>query len=656
MSFLNSSGFKYRMDSLKIGDESLLFAFDFVSGEQFSNGFLDSASWVSNHVFSGALNGEDFSNFYTSKSSGFFDGSRSVSILGDVPDDDFSFLFCYEKTIPGRAVLLSSSEGSDLASSSGLVLGINDANRLFLEYCGADGNLKCLKHPSELSSKNIVFFKKTFGEFGLGVFDPVTSDLSFVSKAVDFGDYSHSNNFIIASGKPSFWTNRGSLDKDLAFKGYFDDFYCLSGALPNDYLTELFKGFYSIPTGGEISGSYLFCEDITTIISSGIAVETGVIGYETVVTYETGFVPTGYFETDYVYSIGTGITGYEQKYIGDILDDQGVSYPIYARSPLTGEIYVTGVSGYYTGQQEVLIPVYENITLTGLLSGEVFLPVETQVCDTRIVRFPTSMQIDNDFVESFGFKSAYSFHNGFDNHVLELFVYPQNFSGKASNVKPFFDEVANGWVAPIEHSGLGENLFFNNGQLLIADTGSFSYVSGQIKYDIPADLFFDGNIIRSNGFSSLGDSFIYDHSDNISGEWRYLPTGYGRFSDFNSIFDLNYSDYSLFLNGLKLVEDIDYSLSNLFYDVPASSVLVKINNNYLSDSVVRLTGSRNLFETDGLSLFSAGSSQLYVDGLRQILNQDYVELSEFSLLSGSPVPATNENRLVFSSSNDFWNI
>ena len=92
MSSINSSGFKYRLDSLDITSESLLVAYDFVSGSNFQQGFLTTPNWVTGSTFSGKINGV-YPNFYTKPGSGFFNGLTSVSISGKIPEDDFTFLF-----------------------------------------------------------------------------------------------------------------------------------------------------------------------------------------------------------------------------------------------------------------------------------------------------------------------------------------------------------------------------------------------------------------------------------------------------------------------------------------------------------------------------------------------------------------------------------
>lgn len=643
------------MDSLNISGDNLLVAYDFVSGSQFSNGYLSNPSWASGSTLSGKING-NLSQFYKSAGSGFFNGANNVSISGKIPADDYTFMFCYEKTRQGKEVLLSSANGATFSSSSGIVLGVNDANKLYLEYWNPVNGINTLIYDNNIASKNLVFFSKTFGEFQLGIFDPIESALSFSSASISSNTYAHSDEFIIGSGKSSFWTNRDSSDGDRAFSGFFDDFYCVTGSLPNDYFVDLFSGFYSIPTGGGISGSTLFCENISTITGSGVIIGTGVTGYETVVTYTTGYVPSGYIESGYIYFVGTGITGYEEKYIGTVEDACGFFNPVYARTPMTGNIYASGVTGFYTGEVMVITPFYENIELTGIITGEVFIPIDVEVCSIETGYFDTSLQVDYSFINSLGFECAYSFFECSGISSSEIFFYTGAAPHSNINIEPQYDIVEGGWVIKDDHAGFRKNLFFNNGQLLM-ESGWSSYVeSGITKYNITGNVFMDENVLKSNGYSDSFDDLLYDNSNLISGEWIYLLTGLGASSNFNSVFSVTYPDYSIFVNGIKLTSGLDHSSSNIFYDIPPSSVLAKINNNYISNEKVKITGSQNLFSLSGSGYFVNNSSQLYINGIRQSLDEDYVEISRFSLLSGCPVQPSLNHQLVFSFSEDFWNI
>jgi hypothetical protein len=647
MSIVNSSGFKDRMDSLGISQSSLLVAYDFVSGSKFINGYLDNPIWVTGSQYSGKINGVS-NGFYTNSGSGFFNGSNSVSISGKIPEDNFSFLFCYEKLRSGEEILLSSAAGNSFSTASGITLGLNDANKLYLEYWNPINGKTSLNYDENIGSKNLVYFRKSFGEFQLGIFDPVESKLNFSTASCDSYTYKHSDSFKIASINGSYWSSGRS------FSGYFDDFYCLSGVIPQDYFSSLYSGFYSNTVSGGISGIGYFCENVSMMTGSGVILGTGITGYETKVTYSTGYVPTGYLESGYLYFVGTGITGYNNIFIGNVEDACGFLNPIYVRTPLTGNIYASGTTGIYTGMAQVVTPTYSNIELTGFLTGEVFVPVDVSVCSMKTGYYPNSIYIDSGFISSLGFDSIYSFWDCSTIHSNEAFFYTGGFYNNI-NLKPSYNSIVSDYSVYNYHTGSGQNLIFNNGQLLL-ESGWSSYIDGySTKYNITGNIFLDGSVIRSNGYNEFSDSLIYDNSSKISGDSVYLQTGLGSGVNFSSILSSTYVDYSLFLNGVKLLSGLDYSGNKFNFEIPASSVLIKINNNYISDSKIYISGASNLI-TNYAGRFSNNSSQVYVNGLRQEIDDDYLEISKFDILTGCPVVTNLNYRLVYSSSSDFWNI
>lgn len=651
MSYIDSSGFKYRADSLGVEEESIVVAYDFNSGSEFSNGFLSKPKWVTGSTFSGKINGAT-SAFYKNSGSGFFNGSNSVTISGKIPDDNFTFLFCYEKIRSGNEIFLSSAAGSTYASSSGVILGVNDANKLYLEYWNPINGKCSLNFDQNIASKNLVFFSKGFGEFQLGTFDPIESKLFFSSASVNPSTYSHSSDFILGSGKSSFWSAPSSFR---SFSGFFDDFYCITGYQPNDYFIELFSGFYSIPKSGDFSGVYQSCVDVSVLSGSGVILGTGITGYETRVTYTTGYEPTGCFYSGYSYLIGTGITGYEEKYMGTQKDACDQNIPIYVRAPLTGEIYGSGSVYICAGTGEVVTPVYTNHPLTGLITGEVFVPVISGLCSGVTGYYPDYIETDSAFISSLGFDSIYSLQDCLSINHSESYFYTGN-PYYNLNLKTVYDSAISGHLISSDHSGSRKNLFFNNGQLML-ESGWSSFVQGGVTgYGITGNMFLDKNVVRSNGFADGLDSVIYDNSSSISGQFVYLTSEFSSSSNFNSLFSVNYPDYSIFLNGVKLVSGIDYNNTNLVFNIPASSVVGKINNNYISSNKKYISGSGNLLKLQNGQVFANNASQLYVNGLRQLVDYDYLELSKYDLFSGCPVIPSSENQLIYSTSDEFWNL
>ena len=652
MSLVNSSGFKYYLENLGMSHSSVFAAYDFVSGSSFANSYLDNPSWITGSVSSGKINGNS-TNFYQVDGSGFFNGSRSVSVSGKVPEDDFAFLFCYEKIRSGQEVLLSSAAGNNFLTASGLTVGINDANRLYMEYWNPVEGKFSLNYEKAVSSKNLVFFQKAFGEFKLGIFDPIENSLDFSSSSYSQLSYQHSDMFKIASGSDSYWS------KGNAFSGYFDDFYCLTGKIPDDYFLNLYSGFYSRAVSGGISGTSYFCENVSTITGSGVVLGTGVTGFITELTYSTGYVPTGYFESGYSYFVGTGVTGYENKFIGNVQDACGFSNPVYVRSPLTGDIYASGTTGVYTGLFQVITTTYTNRELTGILTGEVFVPIDVSVCSLSTGYYPDSLYVDSGFISSLGFDGVYSFNNYSSGDYFEAYFYTGSFYNNI-NLKPTYDSTIFDYKIPQSDIGSGVNTFFNNGQLLL-ESGWSSYQSGySTLYNITGDIFLDNDTIRSNGYNEIDDDLVYDHNfSNYTSAINFLPTGWGSGVAYTS-FGTQIKPDLYFLNGIKLLSGEDYNNTTLSglrfrFDIPVSSVLTKVNDYFISSGNVYTTGINNLIKLN-TGKFCNNSSQLYMNGLRQLIDYDYIEISKFDILTGSPVAQSLNHQLSYSSSTAFWNI
>jgi hypothetical protein len=277
------------------------------------------------------------------------------------------------------------------------------------------------------------------------------------------------------------------------------------------------------------------------------------------------------------------------------------------------------------------------------------------VCSGIDIYYPDYLVIDSGFINSLGFNGIYSYSDCGVIFSNECYFYTGDFYQNV-NLEPQFDSSISEWKIDVLNSGSGKNLIFNNGQLLL-ESGWSSYSSGSsILYDISGNVFLDGVIIRSNGYNDYYDSLIYDYSDAISGESTYLYTGAVAGSNISSIFSSNYSDYSIFLNGVKMLSGVDYSSSQFLFNIPASSVLIKINNNYISNKKQYITGVSNLIFLSGNQAFCNNSSQVYINGLRQLIDYDYCEISRFSILTGCPVYSESNKQFAYSYSSDFWNI
>jgi hypothetical protein len=665
MSLANSSGFKYYMDQLSIDSESLAVAYDFANNPLLTTGYILPTYWSSG-CYTGIANGS-LANFSQVSGSGFFNSLNSVDISGSIPDDNFSFLFSYEKLRTGSEILLSSAVGSSFSQRSGVTLGINDLNKLFLEYWNPVDGKFSKTYTENIGSKNIVYFNKSYGQFNFGIYDPVSSKLDVQSIDLFNDSYSHSNKFRIGNIYSSNIWSSGN-----GFSGFIDDFYCLTGSFSQDYFGILSSGLYSFLSEEQISGIGYKCDKISLLTGSGVIIGTGVTGYETVTTYTTGYVPTGYYNSGYLYFVGTGVTGYENRFIGNIEDGCGFLNPTYVLTPLTGNIYTSGTTGLYSGLVQVVTPNYANVELTGVISGEIFVPIDIDNCYSYTGYFPPSIYVDSGFLFSLGFDSIYSIETTKDINSNEAYFYTTGGIYNNINLKPTYDSAVFDYKISQYYTGSGQNMFFNNGQLLL-ESGWSSYQSGYLTlYNITGNIFLDNDVIRSNGYNAIDDNLIYDHHFKYTGTFGgsydpimndFLQTGYtsgAAYTGFgNPILPIINADL-YFLNGIKLLSGQDYTNNTTSglrfkFDIPASSVLTRVVDYFVSSENIYITGSKNLIKLNS-GKFLKNTSQVYVNGMRQTPNYGYLEKCHFDLLSGDFYGGYNS--LIFTStvSDNFWNM
>jgi hypothetical protein len=660
MSQQNSSGIKYFFDQLNFDSGSLVCAYDFVSGGAFSISQLSLPSWYSSSLFprrfGGRITGDRTSFYTTTSGSGNFRGSNSVEILGNIPDDEYSFLFCYEKQRTGAEVLLSSAEGTSFANSSGITLGINDSNKIFLEYWNSVEGKRSVVYDENLSSKNIILFQKSFGSFSIGLIDQKELSINKKEFPILNLNHSHSNLFKIGAIAPSC-----SWSKEKNFSGAFDSFYCLTGVFFDDSLSSFASGFYSMLGSSGFSGTQIVCETTQILSGSGFSIPT--TGFETVIIYETGYVPTGCYLSGYSYLIGTGVTGYERVYTGIVVDKCGNNLPLYVNVPKTGLIYATGVTGVCTGVTEVVTERYENIEVTGLLTGEVFVPVNVESCVETDVFLDGSLQINYPFINSLGCEKIYVLNECEPGNIIEGFVPSgSNFLSGFTNFEAEYDQSESDFVLNSNLVGSGKNLIYNNGQLLAEGNFQKTQSGYQIIYNIISGNFsIEGSVARSNGYNQQDDFVFYDYSTGLQIE-KYqleqdLPTGFLIYSFFNN----SNSGSAIFLNGIKLTPGLDYvSLNGASRATGISgSTYIKINSNYLDNfNNIYYSGSSIL---NGIQQnfyrFTKRNSQVYLNGIRGFPLSGYIESSRFDMLTGCPIKSIKEN-LIYSTdeSEDFWNI
>lgn len=311
--------------------------------------------------------------------------------------------------------------------------------------------------------------------------------------------------------------------------------------------------------------------------------------------------------------IATGVTGYVEVLVGTETVNGGTINK-YGYSGVTGLIYDT-----------------LSVELTGVVSGE-----------SEVMTFSPASGVA-DYGYSLGFaNSKIVLNSNFDSSYKEVY----SFSGVNDddlNLLPLFDNASLRYL--IFNTGSGEFVnFYVNG---LAEPNV-----AQLTNTMTGDFIVSGNFIDSNAFYDQNDYAFYDivlgsgsvtglSSSDITNGSKSLTSSYVNGRD-------------LYLNGNKLISGIDYS-------GVGSDIVINTTNLIDGDILVlprhnmnfsRYTGyNDNNFDTS-IKLFD---EQIWVNGLRQVKNLDYIKVADFSLKYSSfsldPYPD-----FIYNNNTGFFNV
>jgi hypothetical protein len=287
--------------------------------------------------------------------------------------------------------------------------------------------------------------------------------------------------------------------------------------------------------------------------------------------------------------VATGISGLYPTGIGTETVDGG-TVQIYGLTGAVGSLYDSVA-----------------VELTGVITGQSFV----------FQQRPASGIPNYSYISEFG-SSRVVLLNNFDQSFKEIY----SFSGKNTddiNLIPAFSDADLTYT--VFPTGTGEVInFYVNGLLMPNQSQFSSTMSGEFVHT--------GNLIDSDGFYDLNDLSIYDI---ISGQFSLTGITTGEvFSGSKTITKSYVADRDLYLNGQKLVSGVDYSGVSTNVTISTSNLVdgdLCLIPKHLSN-LNRYTGSGdNNFDTN-IFLYD---EQIWVNGLRQIRETDYIKVPNFSL-------------------------
>ena len=566
-----SYNFSNQVDSVILNDI-------YATGDCFFNDGFNNVFNASKNNLAILQNGAPFTSQFT----GYFSGLQYASVQGEGVLTDFNVLldFSFDDCSPVFSrVLMSNVTGSSL--SSGLVLGINQANKFFLEY-GTGYGKRIHTAQIGVSQNNVINFGINDELFYLRKYSVL--DQSISSESFNLENFSPSDKLIFAK---SFGVYSG-------FSGKFN------------------QVFLSSNNSDGSNGNYyecLFCSGTTTSTITG--------------TQEVVFIedPLSYYN----YSIsGTGITGYQNVTTYDnftnayVSNASGVTGSFLLNTFVTGDM-VTGTGFFETSSSSVFLNNARRSSYADLIkinfindleSGDLLnvreylnrnadVNLKNTTFDSDVAIFSNGMLLvsglDYTIVNgllSDSFDSSDELRINRINAPVSYLLYSglhdsyKKPTGDGSEYYPANSQFYESGDGNITITGL-EGLFYSgfsltkhdlfmNGQKIYTgidyQTGSYSGAESIVIY---AANFNDADLLITTGVSGALVSVDYQTESVLA----FCPRQVDSFSDSINFlsgalfsWDLSGKNEEVWLNGIKLIENIDYGKVN-----PCSSYAYSFN-------------------------------------------------------------------------------
>jgi hypothetical protein len=404
------TGIEFFADYLGIPEQNFRIAHSFYSGDGVSKIYPD--HWATGAA-TGNINGiSNWSDTFNSGVLSFNGGNELISFSNgylansDLSLNDATIFISFEKTGFKDNILFSSMQGS-APFISGICVGVNSANKLYLKYWdNVDYNPRTLLYTGILSNKNLICISKNASVLSMGRFDSNTFDFKFQEFTIYENSLIESDHLYLGGyyssvvGLPSKTDHGWAYENTENFMGYVDKFYYIY-SMPSFYNNDIGKSLCLNPTGqlgyydtgcyttGNLVDSGFFTTGVTGIYSSGyIDISTGTTGYRE--------LKSGWAEW--------GFTGYYDQVVGNYFDSCGKSHDVIStfsgfgyitgydviKLPLTGYIYTTG---------------YLDIDLTGYIWNNTGVWVTGEICDDVFI--PTGdmqFKVDQTYIDSLSYK------------------------------------------------------------------------------------------------------------------------------------------------------------------------------------------------------------------------------------------------------------
>jgi hypothetical protein len=617
----------------------------------FSNNFMNNPSgyiypdiWAINSA-TGVVSGN--SNFFDYSGSGYFDGKTLVKLNKPVNLRDNSTIFLsFEKTRKGDEILLSSLQGNSFQTYSGFCLGVNDANKLYFKYWNNVEGSFTFTYNGFLSDKNLIIVQRNNSILSLGRLNNNTFEFDTENFLIKNNVFINSDDFLLggANIKPP-WLNNEVRN----FSGFIDNIYLIQD-YPSFYNNLFISGLIYDPKISNLTE--ISCASTGFLSGSGFSF-TGITGYQTeiITTISTGV--TGYISVltgdSYI-----GITGYRDVFIGISVDNCGISKEIFLKEELTGII-----NNQYSIDIEqtgfILNTGFLQIELTGLITGLENIFITGERCKEIIIGESIDF-LETNFLDKYSY-SEISLLKTFDsgkNDNLEIFLEKYYQKNLYYNIDYIYNSLLGNFFDINDQNF--ELTLFANGQALVS-SGYNIVTSGYDEFIVPnLDYIISGNQVETNRYFGEDDFLFYDY---FSGNSNIFTLS--NYTSGTVLPVLENENSFIFRNGQKLISGIDYEIVTFIF---TPVIGLKFNFNITGDDpeIFLIKNNTPIFNsifnnTEGttklLNTFNNGCSQVYYNGIRQKINNNYIENSNFDMISGTFFgPETQE--IIYNNTQDFF--
>jgi hypothetical protein len=638
------TGMQYFLNSIGVETSNVFSSFTFYSG--FSNNtFVYPDLWATSSasgILNTGINGSVTGSFYQNSGTGFFNGSAIMKLNSPYTFENDTILLSYERLRTGDEILLSSATGNSFSTYSGFCVGVNHANKLYFKYWNPVEGVFTFTARNKLANKNLILLNKydnilTIGKFNNNLIDFETEIFTFKENAFR----QNSELFVGGMYNSVPWAN----DQASNFSGYIDKFFIFKNSLlsyKNDYVSGI---VHSISGSLGITG--IECYITGYLTGSGFST-SGVTGFLNTPFSITGTGITGYATGIRPYSY-SGVTSYTNSSLGFFADSCNNLIQIFTQIPITGRITIN--SNVLSGITGLIITTGFNQTpLTGSITGIVNTYVTGQICNQTFVKTGEDIFYkDNNYFKSLSY-SEISYFSPVNSSTDILEVYYENYSDRSLNYNNnllfniiddsfFSNNFVDETVLP---SGL---LLFLNGQLIL-DSGFFLRTSGYDTFITPTiDYYRTGNTIYVNESIGINDNIFYDYFTGNSEILCITGIGSG-----HQVLNRNFTNNLVFLNGQKLISGVTYTgINTINIPIPSGTGYIFLKS--ISPLVQYRSGNSSVLLIN--NNLNQNCSQLYFNGIKQQINQNYIENSNFDLYSGTIDPIIN-NFIIYNNTNDFF--